>query len=68
MSMNDDFGKHRGAVGDDRSTTAEDATLKGTPIEEQPGLGEDPTLPAGGANDDEAALRDPSRLDSDTGS
>ena len=43
--MNDDFGKHRGPVGSDSSQTPEDATLRGTPAEEQPGLGEaaDPT-------------------------
>ncbi len=38
MSMNDDFGKSRGEVGSDNSQTAEDATLRGQPIEEAPGV------------------------------
>ncbi|HEV7742247.1 MAG TPA: hypothetical protein VGO65_07490 [Pseudolysinimonas sp.] len=69
MSMNDDFGAPNERPGSDRSQTAEDATLRGTPIEESPGLGEasseDPDIAGSGSSPEEARAKDPSRIGED---
>jgi hypothetical protein len=64
--MNDDFGAPDEAPGSSSSQTAEDATLRGTPIEDQPGLGEasslDPDITGSGSSREESEAADPSRL------
>ncbi|MBI5160731.1 MAG: hypothetical protein HY996_04850 [Micrococcales bacterium] len=56
MTRSDDFGVHREPPADDRSATAEDATLHGQPIEDAPGQEDAPEVgrPETAAREDDA--------------